>query len=180
VITRRGMNRTLTATLAALISESSGALRRAEALPSHPNPQVHVPNASSVEVQTLMQEPLAEMPNPQLTVITLTVAPGATSSPHRHTGPVFAYLLEGEIENQVDPNPPQRYKAGEFFYEPPMHVQCSLRNLSGMKAAKLLFLRSAKRENSSQSVRTNRNGPGLPSHYTRNRRRVDVRQRVSN
>jgi len=139
VITRRGMNRTLTATLAALISESSGALRRAEALPPNPNPQVQVPNTSSVEVQTLMQEPLAEMPNPQVTVITLTVAPGATFSPHRHTGPVFAYLLEGEIENQVDPNPPQRYKAGEFFYEPPMHVHRSLRNLSGMKAAKLLI-----------------------------------------
>ena len=86
-----------------------------------------------------MQEPLAEMPNPEVRVITITVAPGAASSPHRHTGPVFAYLLEGEIENQVDPNPPRRYKAGEFFYEPLMHVHRSLRNLSGTKAAKLLI-----------------------------------------
>ena len=140
VITRREMNSALTAMLAALISESSGALLRAEAPPSRPNPQGHMPTTSSVEVQTLMQEPLAEMPNPQLTVITLTVAPGATSSAHRHTGPVFAYLLEGEIENQVDPNPPQRYKAGEFFYEPPLHVHRSLWNLSGTKAAKLLIL----------------------------------------
>ncbi len=54
-------------------------------------------------------------------------------------GPVFAYLLEGEIENQVDPNPPRRYKAGEFFYEPPMHVHRSLRNLSDTQAAKLLI-----------------------------------------
>lgn len=139
MITRREINGALTAMLAAFMSESSGALLRAEALPSHPNPQGQMPNTSSVEVQTLMQEPLAEMCNPQMTVITLTVAPGATSSPHRHTGPVFAYLLEGEIENQVDPNPPQRYKAGEFFYEPPMHVHRSLRNLSGTQPAKLLI-----------------------------------------
>lgn len=86
-----------------------------------------------------MQEPLAETPNAQVTVITLTVAPGANSSPHRHTGPVFAYILEGEIENQVDPNPPQRYKPGDFFYEPQMHVHRSLRNLSSTQPAKLLI-----------------------------------------
>jgi quercetin dioxygenase-like cupin family protein len=133
------MNSSLAAMLAALIPEGSGRFLRAVASPFQPNPQTHTPNTSSVEVQTLMQEPLAEMPNPQVTVITLTVGPGTTSSPHRHTGPVFAYLLEGEIENQVDPNPPRRYKAGEFFYEPAMHVHRSLRNLSGTNAAKLLI-----------------------------------------
>lgn len=86
-----------------------------------------------------MQEPLAEMPNPEVTVLTLTVAPGGRSQPHKHMGPVFAYLLEGEIENQVDPNPPRRYKPGEYFCEPPMHVHRSLRNLSYTKPAKLLI-----------------------------------------
>jgi quercetin dioxygenase-like cupin family protein len=139
VITRREVNSALTAMVAALIPEGSGGFLRAEPSPFHPTPEAHTPNMSSVEVQTLIQEPLAEMPNPQVTVITLTVAPGAASSPHRHTGPVFAYLLEGEIENQVDPNPPRRYKAGEFFYEPAMHVHRSLRNLSDTNAAKLLI-----------------------------------------
>jgi len=68
----------------------------------------------------------------------LTVAPGGASSPHRHTGPVFAYVLEGEIENQVDPDPPRKYKPGEFFYEPALHVHRTLRNLSATQAAKLL------------------------------------------
>lgn len=139
MITRREMNSALSAMLTALISERPGAMLWAEVAPSHLNPQAHTSTTSSVDVQKLMQEPLGEMPNPEVTVITLTVAPGATSSPHRHTGPVFAYLLEGEIENQVDPNPPQRYKAGEFFYEPPMHVHRSLRNLSRTEAAKLLI-----------------------------------------
>ncbi|MDE3180951.1 MAG: cupin domain-containing protein [Acidobacteriota bacterium] len=79
------------------------------------------------------------MANPEVAVITLTMAPGASSPPHEHTGPVFAYLLEGEIENQVDPNPPRKYTPGEFFYEPPMHVHRMMKNLSATKPAKLLI-----------------------------------------
>jgi quercetin dioxygenase-like cupin family protein len=139
VITRREMNGTVTAMLAAFISEISGALLRAEVPPAGQSADRPERHASPVAVQTLMQAPLAEMPNPQVTVITLTVAPGGTSSPHKHTGPVFAYLLEGEIENQVDPDRPRRYKPGEFFYEPSMHVHRSLRNLSRTNPAKLLI-----------------------------------------
>ena len=136
---RRDMNSTLAGVLAGLVSGKSGALLRAEEPPARQNSQDQTQNKASVAVQTLMQQPLAEVPNAEVRVITLTVAPGAPSPPHEHTGPVFAYLLEGEIENQVDPNPPQRYKAGEYFYEPPMHVHRSLRNLSGTETAKLLI-----------------------------------------
>lgn len=139
MITRREMNSALTAMLAALISESAGAIPHREAAPSRLGSEGHMPDTPPIAVQRLMQEPLAEMPNPQVTVITLTVAPGANSSPHRHTGPVFAYILEGVIENQVDPNPPQTYKPGDFFYEPAMHVHRSLRNLSSTAPAKLLI-----------------------------------------
>ena len=133
------MNGALTVALATFFSENMSSLLQAQKEPAQENGQGHMQNMSSVAVKMLMQEPLAEMPDSEVTVITLTVAPGATSPPHKHTGPVFAYLLEGEIENQVDPNPPQKYKAGEFFYEPPMHVHRSLRNLSNTQAAKLLI-----------------------------------------
>jgi quercetin dioxygenase-like cupin family protein len=138
MITRREMNSTLTAALATFLAGSSGAFLRAKTLPSRQNAEGHMSNMSSVAVQTLIEEPLSAMSNPEVTVLTLTVAPGSTSPAHRHTGPVFAYILEGEIENQVDPNPPQTYKANEFFYEPPMHVHRSLRNVSQTEAAKLL------------------------------------------
>ncbi len=131
------MNSKLAAVLAALFSESVGAPLRADAPPAQQNAPMR--DMSSIAVKPLLQEPLAEMPNPEVRMITLTVAPGATSGPHKHTGPVFAYLLEGEIENQVDPDPPRRYKPGEFFYEPPLHTHRSLRNLSGTQAAKLLI-----------------------------------------
>jgi quercetin dioxygenase-like cupin family protein len=140
VITRREMNCALTLTLSALFSQGPATLLHAEGLSAQQNAQGPMQNMASLGVQTLMQEPLAEMSNPEVTMITLTVAPGSNSRPHRHTGPVFAYLLEGEIENQVEPEPPRRYKAGQFFYEPPMHVHRMLRNLSATKAAKLLIV----------------------------------------
>ncbi len=86
-----------------------------------------------------MITPLGDIPDPEVTVITLTVAPGSVSPPHRHIGPVFAYILEGSIENQVDPESPKTYHAGDCFYEPAMHVHRMLRNLSSSKPAKLLI-----------------------------------------
>jgi quercetin dioxygenase-like cupin family protein len=139
MISRREMNNALTGMLAAVFSRSPGGLLWGEVPLAQQNSRDHMRNMPSGGVQTLMQEPLAEMPNSEVRVITLTVPPGAPSPPHRHIGPVFAYLLEGEIENQVDPNPPRKYKAGEFFYEPPMHVHRMLRNLSDTTAAKLLI-----------------------------------------
>jgi quercetin dioxygenase-like cupin family protein len=136
VMTRRELNGMLAAMATAFFSEGSGTLLRAQA-PPQKAAQDH--DMSSIAVETLMQEPLAATPDAQVRVITLTVAPGSTSGPHQHTGPVFAYLLEGEIENQVDPNPPRKYKPGEFFYEPPLHVHRLLRNLSATKPAKLLI-----------------------------------------
>lgn len=97
-------------------------------------------HGDSVGVHDLMVEPLAEMPNPEVTMLTLTLAPGSTSQPHKHTGPVFAYILEGSIENQVDPEPAKRYNAGDFFYEPPMHVHRKMNNLSTTKPAKVLVV----------------------------------------
>jgi quercetin dioxygenase-like cupin family protein len=98
-----------------------------------------MPGMSAVAVKALMQEPLGDISNPEATVITLTVAPGAVSPPHKHIGPVFAYVLEGKIENQVEPEAPKTYNVGDFFYEPAMHVHRTLRNLSQTEPAKLLI-----------------------------------------
>ncbi len=140
MMTRREMNGALALALTTFFAGSTSGLLEAAALPAR-NALGRAPamNMNSVAVKTLMEEPLAAMPDAEVTVITLTVAPGATSPPHRHTGPVFAYILEGKIENQVDPNPAETYGVGQFFYEPPMHVHRSLRNLSKTHPAKLLI-----------------------------------------
>src|SRR3954454_23847404 len=38
--------------------------------------------------------------------------------PHRHSGPVFGYMLEGEILFELEGEAPYPIKAGEAFWEP--------------------------------------------------------------
>ena len=52
------------------------------------------------------------------TVVEVTLAPGEVEAPHRHPGPAFGYVLEGEYEWAIDDNKPKIFKAGDTFYEP--------------------------------------------------------------
>lgn len=52
------------------------------------------------------------------TMVEVTLEPGKAGLPHRHPGPGFVYVLEGEYELGVDDQPTKRFKAGETFYEP--------------------------------------------------------------
>jgi quercetin dioxygenase-like cupin family protein len=54
----------------------------------------------------------------RVTTVEVTLAPGQSSAPHRHPGPVFGYVLEGEYEWAIDDQPVKRLKVGETFYEP--------------------------------------------------------------
>jgi quercetin dioxygenase-like cupin family protein len=52
------------------------------------------------------------------TTVELALEPGQAGTPHRHPGPVFGYVLEGEYELGLDDQPTKVLKAGETFYEP--------------------------------------------------------------
>ena len=52
------------------------------------------------------------------TVVEVTIEPGQAGLPHRHPGPGFGYVLEGEYELGIDEQPSKVLKAGETFYEP--------------------------------------------------------------
>lgn len=52
------------------------------------------------------------------TVVEVTIEPGQSGLPHRHPGPGFGYVLEGEYELGIDDQPTRILKAGETFYEP--------------------------------------------------------------
>ena len=54
----------------------------------------------------------------KVTMVEVTLTPGESGMPHRHPGPVFVYVLEGEYELGIDDQPTKTYKAGETFYEP--------------------------------------------------------------
>jgi quercetin dioxygenase-like cupin family protein len=52
------------------------------------------------------------------TVVEVTIEPGQAGLPHRHPGPGFGYVVEGEYELAIDDQPSKIVKAGETFYEP--------------------------------------------------------------
>ena len=52
------------------------------------------------------------------TAVEVTLAPGEVEAMHRHPGPGFGYVLEGEYELGIDDQPARVVKAGETFYEP--------------------------------------------------------------
>lgn len=50
---------------------------------------------------------------------TIELEPGDPGTPpHRHSGPVFGYLIEGEMVFELEGEPPRVIRAGEAFWEP--------------------------------------------------------------
>lgn len=54
----------------------------------------------------------------KVTVVEVTLKPGQGGEPHRHSGPVIGYVLEGEYELGIDQQPSKVFEAGQTFYEP--------------------------------------------------------------
>src|SRR5436190_23964949 len=73
------------------------------------------------KVKVLSQKDVAEKVDgkkAKATTIEVTLEPGQASAPHRHPGPVFGYVIEGEYEWAIDENKARTLKAGDTFYEP--------------------------------------------------------------
>ena len=51
------------------------------------------------------------------TAVEVTLEPGQAGASHRHPGPAFGYVLEGEYEWAIDDQPAKLLKADETFYE---------------------------------------------------------------
>jgi quercetin dioxygenase-like cupin family protein len=104
-----------------------------------------------VKVTTLSTVDVAEKVDgkeAKATTVEVTLEPGQSSPPHRHPGPVFGYVLEGEYEWAINDQPAKKLKAGDTFYEPAMSLHRVSRN-PGDKAktrvlAVLLLPRDAK------------------------------------
>ena len=78
-------------------------------------------NEKHVAVRTLAVREIAEKldgKETSATAVEVTLAPGEVEAVHRHPGPGFGYVLEGEYELGIDDQPTKVVKAGETFYEP--------------------------------------------------------------
>jgi quercetin dioxygenase-like cupin family protein len=74
----------------------------------------------------------------RVTTLELSLEPGASGRPHRHPGPVFGYVIEGEFELGLDDQPVKRLRAGETFYEPGGALHRVSRNPSERARARVL------------------------------------------
>src|SRR5262245_59898753 len=75
----------------------------------------------AVKVTQLSQRDIIEKLDGQAasaTVLEVTLEPGQKDSPHRHTGSVIGYVLEGEYEWAIDNQLAKTLKTGDTFYEP--------------------------------------------------------------
>ena len=51
--------------------------------------------------------------------VVIEYPPGSAGAPpHRHAGPAFGYMLEGEMLFELEGDPPRVISAGEAFWEP--------------------------------------------------------------
>jgi len=83
---------------------------------------------------------ITNIPGKSLIAVVVDYPPGAASSPHTHEGSAFiyAYVVSGTIESQVDDGPKRVYRAGESFYEAPGSRHIVSRNASATEPARLL------------------------------------------
>ncbi|MFC9117571.1 cupin domain-containing protein [Streptomyces sp. NPDC057092] len=71
-------------------------------------------------MQLLDQAPVEYGLGPcEVMTVRITLEPGSAGSPpHRHSGPVFGYLVEGELVFELEGEPERVIRAGEAFWEP--------------------------------------------------------------
>jgi quercetin dioxygenase-like cupin family protein len=69
---------------------------------------------------TLLAKQPPAVPAPaEVMVATVGLPPGDPGTPpHRHSGPVFGYMLEGEMTFELEGEPERVIRAGEAFWEP--------------------------------------------------------------
>lgn len=96
-------------TLAAGIALATGAMNAAHHLDD--GEKVKVLSVTDIKEKLDGKEATA-------TVVEVTIEPGKAGVPHRHPGPGFGYVVEGEYELGVNDHPSKMVKAGETFYEP--------------------------------------------------------------
>jgi quercetin dioxygenase-like cupin family protein len=94
--------------------------------------------SSAATVNVVSSTALPNVPGNSLTAVTVDLPPGDVSPPHHHAGFVFVYVLTGSVESQLNADPPQRFKVGDSWVEPPGTVHTKVVNPSKTEPARIL------------------------------------------
>ena len=100
----------------------------------------------NVTSEVIAAEALANVPGHQLTAVTVEIAPGVVSPPHRHAGFVFIYVLSGTIQSQLNNGEIVEYTAGQSWVEPPGTLHSHAKNPSETEAVKILAVFVAEKD----------------------------------
>src|SRR6187549_4184059 len=86
------------------------------------------------------EQTIPNIPGKSLVAVVVDYAPGGASPSHTHAKSafIFAYVVSGKIESQVNDGPKRVYRAGESFFETPGSSHPVSRNASKTEPAKLL------------------------------------------
>ncbi len=88
--------------------------------------------------EKLMNIVLAALPGHQLTAVTVTLKPGASAPAHYHEATVFAYVLSGTVQSQLNDQLIQTWQAGDSWIERPGDQHTLTRNPSQQDNATIL------------------------------------------
>jgi quercetin dioxygenase-like cupin family protein len=91
-------------------------------------------------VTPIFEHVIPNIPGKSLVAVVVDYAPGGASAAHTHAKSAFiyAYVVSGVVESQVNDGPKRVYHAGESFYELPGAHHAVSRNASATEPAKLL------------------------------------------
>ena len=114
---------------------------------------------SPVKVTQLSQREIIEKLDGKVssaTVNEVTFGPGQEDTPHRHAGPTFVYVLEGEYEHAINDEPVKKYKAGDTLYEPSGSLHRVARNPSAKTRTRIVAVTLHPREIKDPTIREER------------------------
>jgi quercetin dioxygenase-like cupin family protein len=91
-------------------------------------------------VTTHFEQVIPNIPGKSVVAQVVDYAPGGASPSHTHAKSafIFAYVVSGQVESQVNDEPKRVYRAGESFHETPGPRHAVSRNASKTEPAKLL------------------------------------------
>jgi quercetin dioxygenase-like cupin family protein len=117
--------------LALIVAALAGMVLAGDDAPNKGKPKVTTISATDV-VEKLDGKAV------KATTVEVTLEAGQEGMPHRHPGPVFGYILEGEYEWAIDDQPVKKLKVGDTFYEPAMCLHRVSKNPSDKNKTRVL------------------------------------------
>ena len=91
-----------------------------------------------VEREMIIKKSIPHFENQELTAVTVKLAPRVQVPAHQHEGLVYVFVLEGEVESQLDGGEIITYQQGQNWVELPGVIHSLTRNPSAEQSAKLL------------------------------------------